>query len=173
MLKVATLFVSLLIVALMTMAACGGDSDPSESTPTPASDGSPSDDSQAEASSEGLLLDVSVKGEDLEYDIIEMSAPAGQEVTVQFRNVSKAQPHNWVLVQNGTKDAVTADGIESGEETDYVVPGDERVVAQTGLLAGKETGKVTFTVPPAGTYQFVCTFPAHNITMFGTFTATP
>ena len=173
MLKVATLFVSLLIVALMTMAACGGDSDPSESTPTPASDGSPSDDSQGDDSSEGLLLDVSVKGEDLEYDIIEMSAPAGQEVTVQFRNVSKAQPHNWVLVQNGTKDAVTADGIESGEETDYVVPGDERVIAQTGLLAGKETGKVTFTVPPAGTYQFVCTFPAHNITMFGTFTATP
>ena len=169
MLKVVTLFVTLMIVALMTMAACGGgSSSPSEATPKPASEDSPS-----EVSSEGLLLDVSVKGEDLEYDISEMSAPAGQEVTVQFRNISKAQPHNWVLVQNGTKDDVTADGIESGEETDYVVPGDERVIAQTGLLQGKETGKVTFTVPPAGTYQFVCTFPAHNITMFGTFTAMP
>ena len=168
MLKVVILFGAFVALLTVTLTACGGSSAPAESDARPAS--SPDAADQAAAPAESLLLDISVNGEDLEYDKSEMSAPAGQEVTVQFRNVSKAQPHNWVLVENGTKDDVTADGIESGEENDYVTPGDERVFAQTGLLAGKETGKVTFTVPPAGTYQFVCTFPAHNITMFGTFT---
>ena len=78
-----------------------------------------------------------------------------------------------MLVENGTKDDVTADGIEAGEDNDYINPGDSRVIAQTGLLDGKTNDEVTFTVPAAGTYQFVCTFPAHNITMYGTFTATP
>ena len=171
MLKVVILFGAFVALLTVSLTACGGSSAPAESDARPAS--SPDAADQAAAPAESLLLDISVNGEDLEYDKSEMSAPAGQEVTVQFRNVSKAQPHNWVLVENGTKDDVTADGIESGEENDYVTPGDERVFAQTGLLAGKETGKVTFTVPPAGTYQFVCTFPAHNITMFGTFTSTP
>lgn len=171
LLKVVILFGAFVALLTVSLTACGGSSAPAESDARPAS--SPDAADQAAAPAESLLLDISVNGEDLEYDKSEMSAPAGQEVTVQFRNVSKAQPHNWVLVENGTKDDVTADGIESGEENDYVTPGDERVFAQTGLLAGKETGKVTFTVPPAGTYQFVCTFPAHNITMFGTFTSTP
>ena len=171
MLKVVILFGAFVALLTVSLAACGGSAAPAEPDARPIS--SPDAVDQAPAPAESLLLDISVNGEDLEFDKSEMSAPAGQEVTVQFRNVSKAQPHNWVLVENGTKDEVTADGIESGEENDYVTPGDERVFAQTGLLAGKETGKVTFTVPPAGTYQFVCTFPAHNITMFGTFTSTP
>ena len=172
MLKLVTLVVSVLVLTSMALIACGGgSSDLTESGEQSAS--SPTNGDQPESSADDLLLDISVNGEDLEYDKGEMSAPAGREVTVQFRNVSKAQPHNWVLVQYGTKDEVTADGIESGADNDYVAPGDDRVIAQTGLLEGKETGNVTFTVPPAGIYQFVCTFPAHNITMFGTFTSTP
>ena len=172
MLKVVILVGAFVALLTVSLAACGGSSDPAESDARPASASVP-DTADDASPDDGLLLDISVNGEDLEFDKSEMSAPAGREVTLQFRNVSKAQPHNWVLVENGTKDDVTADGIESGEDNDYVTPGDERVLAQTGLLAGKETGKVTFTVPPAGTYQFVCTFPAHNITMFGTFTSTP
>lgn len=168
MFKVVILASALLTLAVMSLASCGASSAPSDATSAP----DPSA-AQAVASSEELLLDVSVQGEDLKYDKEAMSALAGQEVTVQFRNISEAQQHNWVLVENGTKDDVTADGVESGEDNDWVAPGDERVIIQTGLLEPKTTKKVTFTVPPAGTYQFVCTFPAHNITMFGTFTATP
>ena len=96
-----------------------------------------------------------------------------KRVTVRFRNISQAQQHNWVLVENGTKDDVTADGVAAGADNHWVAPDDPRVFIQTGLLEPETTGRVPFVVPPAGTYQFVCTFPAHNITMFGTFTSTP
>ncbi len=165
---VTVLLVLMALAMAATLVACGGSSAPSDSSPDSAAEPA-----EVDVPAGGLLLDISVRGEDLEYDKDEMSAPAGQEVTVRFRNVSKAQPHNWVLVENGTKDEVTADGIEAGEESDYIAPGDARVLAQTGLLEGGMNGEVTFTVPPAGTYQFVCTFPAHNITMFGTFTSAP
>jgi azurin len=170
--KVVILVACLLVFASLTFAACGGSSDSSASS----TDSGPTPDTtqaKTEAAPEELLLDISVEGEDLEFDQEQMSAPAGQEVTVRFRNTSKAQPHNWVLVEDGTKDDVTADGIDAGEENDYIAPDDTRVLAQTGLLGAESTGRVVFTVPPAGAYQFVCTFPAHNITMFGTFTSTP
>ena len=174
MFKVVTLVASLLAVAALTFAGCGGSSGSagttSAPTPTAASDTA---ESQPSAPADGLLLDISVKGENLEYDKEEMSAPAGQEVTVRFRNISKAQQHNWVLVENGTKDDVTADGVAAGADNHWVAPDDPRVFIQTGLLEPETTGRVTFEVPPAGTYQFVCTFPAHNIIMFGTFTSTP
>lgn len=32
--------------------------------------------------------------------------------------------------------------------------------------------EVRFTAPPPGNYQFVCTFPGHNFTMFGVFEVT-
>ena len=34
-------------------------------------------------------------------------------------------------------------------------------------------GGADFIAPPAGPYQFVCTFPGHNFTMFGDFIVTP
>ncbi|MQG65022.1 MAG: azurin, partial [SAR202 cluster bacterium] len=37
------------------------------------------------------------------------------------------------------------------------------------LLDPGASGEVTFTAPASGTYQFVCTFPGHNFTMFGDF----
>ena len=38
------------------------------------------------------------------------------------------------------------------------------------LFEDKKNPGVKFTAPSAGTYQFVCTFPGHNFTMFGDFT---
>lgn len=172
MFKVVPLVASLLAVAALTFAGCGGSSGTAGATsaPTPTSDTA---ESQPSAPPDGLLLDISVEGENLEYDKEEMSAPAGQEITVRFRNISQAQQHNWVLVENGTKDDVTADGVAAGADNHWVAPDDPRVFFQTGLLEPETTSRVTFEVPPAGTYQFVCTFPAHNITMFGTFTSIP
>ena len=75
-----------------------------------------------------------------------------------------------MIVQDGTKDAVAADGTPAGPANNWVAPGDSRVIANTALLGPGESGDVTFTAPVPGTYQFVCTFPGHNFTMFGDFT---
>ena len=44
------------------------------------------------------------------------------------------------------------------------------ILASTGLLDPGATEQVSFTAPAPGTYQFVCTFPGHNFSMFGDFT---
>ena len=111
-------------------------------------------------------LQIGVLGDALEFDASSFSAAAGSEVVLTFNNTSTINQHNWVLVQSGTKDAVAADGTLAGPTNDWVPPDDERVLFHTKLLDPGETEQIRFTLE-TGTYQFVCTFPAHNITMFG------
>ena len=118
-------------------------------------------------------LTISTEGDTLKFDQASLEAKAGSTVTVVFQNASAINQHNWVLVQSGTKDEVAAAGTEAGAEADWIPSGDDRVLAKSGLLEPGVTQEVRFTVPAAGTYQFVCTFPGHNFTMFGDFIATP
>jgi azurin len=115
-------------------------------------------------------IEIGTDGEALKFSEAALSASSGSSVTVTFNNGSAVNQHNWVLVQNGTKDAVAADGTNAGPTAGWVKPGDERVVATSKLLNPGESEAITFTAPAAGTYQFVCTFPGHNFTMFGDFT---
>lgn len=119
------------------------------------------------------VLTIAADGDGLKFDQANMEAKAGDTVTVVFNNTSTINQHNWVLVHNGTKDAVSADGTAAGPGAAWVAEGDDRVLAKSGLLDPGATEEINFTVPAAGTYQFVCTFPGHNFTMFGEFVATP
>ena len=116
-----------------------------------------------------VALTVSAVGETLTFDTATLTASSGSEVTITFDNPSANNQHNLVIVQNGTKDAVAADGTAAGPANNWVAPGDDRVIANSALLAGGASGEVHFTAPAPGTYQFVCTFPGHNFTMFGDF----
>jgi azurin len=102
-----------------------------------------------------------------------MTAQTGSQVELTFNNNAVNQQHNWVLVQNGTKDQVATAGLAAGQDNNWVAPSDTNVVANAPLLAAGESASVNFVAPAAGTYQFVCTFPGHNMTMFGTFEVTP
>lgn len=116
-----------------------------------------------------ITLDVGVAGETLAFDTHSISATSGAEVTISVTNPSSNNTHNLVIVQAGTKDAVATDGTAAGPANAWVSPGDSRVIAHTKLLTPGVDGAVTFTAPAPGTYQFVCTFPGHNFTMFGDF----
>ena len=113
-------------------------------------------------------LEIGVRGNTLEFDTSKFTAPAGFEVVLTFSNGSTLFEHNWVLVQDGTKDAVAAAGITAGVDNDWIPTNDDRVLAHTRLLDPTETEEIKFALEP-GSYQFVCTFPGHNITMFGDF----
>ena len=118
----------------------------------------------------GASIDIGTDGDALTFSEAALSAASGSSVTVTFNNGSAVNQHNWVLVQDGTKDAVATDGTAAGPAAAWIKPGDERVVASSKLLDPGDSEAVTFTAPAAGTYQFVCTFPGHNFTMFGDFT---
>ena len=113
-------------------------------------------------------LQISVNGDALEFDTSKFTAPANSEVVLTFNNISAINQHNWVLVRDGTKDAVAARGT-AHSTTDWVDPNDPDVIENTRLLDQGETETISFPAPAAGTYQFVCTFPGHSSTMFGGF----
>lgn len=117
-------------------------------------------------------LAISVDGNNLKFSMAKISARAGSEVTLKFSNVSTINQHNWVLVQAGAKDVVATAGVTAGPANGWVPPADARVIAKTGLLDPGANGEVRFTAPAAGNYQYVCTFPGHNFTMFGDFVVT-
>jgi azurin len=121
----------------------------------------------------GIILEISAKGDALEFDKSKLSAKSGAQVVLTFNNVSAINQHNWVIVQAGTKDAVSTRGTTAGPTNDWIQPGDPQVIAKTRLVDPGKKGEVRFAAPPAGRYQFVCTFPGHNFTMFGDFEVTP
>jgi azurin len=125
------------------------------------------------AAAAGVNLEISVKGDALEFNKAKLSAKAGAAVVLTFNNVSAINQHNWVLVPAGAKDAVATRGVTAGPANNWVQAGDSQVIANTPLLDPGKKGELRFAAPPAGRYQFVCTFPGHNFTMFGDFEATP
>ena len=116
-----------------------------------------------------VSIAIAAKGEELKFDISSIIAVSGDQVTITFKNVSSVNTHNLVIVEAGTKDLVATDGLAAGQENNWVPAGDSRVIASTILIGPDETGEVAFIAPASGTYQFVCTFPGHNFTMFGDF----
>jgi plastocyanin len=121
---------------------------------------------------EGASLNVSTAGEALQFAPPALSATAGQQAKVTFKNGSAAQKHNWVLVKGGDADAQKVDdaGAAAGEAAGYI-PTDPNIIASVKLLNGGESGSTSFTAPAAGSYIFLCTFPGHYVAgMKGTLT---
>ena len=106
-------------------------------------------------------LEISVKGNNLQFEKDKLEVAAGSEVAVAFNNASTAFQHNWVLVKSGTKNDVVKRGSKCSENG-WVQPGDPDVIAHTRLLNPGQSGQVGFVAPPPGNYEFVCTFPGHN-----------
>ncbi len=140
------------------------ETEKAEETTTPAAGGT------TETAAPGpITLTISAVGDSLAFDTSDITASPGDEVTITFINPSTANTHNMVIVEDGTKDAVATDGTVAGQDNNWVKPGDSRVIANSVLIGPGDSGEVTFTAPASGTYQFVCTFPGHNFTMFGDF----
>ena len=181
------LYFGIALIAIVGL-ACGGGSEPEPTTaptstpsptattpavvePTPTSP--PMVETPSAPTGDGVSLSLgSVNSDDLVFGTESLMAVTGSTVTVTYTNNAITQQHNWVLVQNGTKDDVALAGA-SAPTTDWLQPDDPNVIASIRLLNPGESGQVTFTTPAAGTYQFVCTFPGHNATMHGTFEVTP
>ena len=110
----------------------------------------------------GGPLNVGSAGENLAYDNANLTAKAGESVTVTFKNNSTAQQHNWVLVNGGDDVAAQVDeaAVNAGPP-DYLPAGDPNVIAATKMQQPGGTETLTFTAPAAGTYTFLCTYPGH------------
>lgn len=108
--------------------------------------------------------------EEMRYDLPYFAVEAGRPVQILLKN-EDLMPHNLVLVQPGSLQAVAELGLATGpkgfEGKDYV-PDDPQVLQATHMVAPAKQERLTFTAPTEpGEYPYVCTFPRHWMRMYG------
>ncbi len=110
----------------------------------------------------------------LEYEETEITAAPGETIKLVFENTatSESMLHNVVVLNEPPRKEllwrVGEAGVEAGPDNEYV-PDDPAILAYTPMANPGETVSVTFTVPEdPGEYGYVCTFPGHYVTMYGT-----
>jgi azurin len=70
--------------------------------------------------------------------------------------------HNFVLLAKAADTLKFVNASAMARATDFVPPDMKaQVIAHTALAGAGETVEVTFKVPAAGTYTYLCTFPGH------------
>ena len=118
-----------------------------------------------------VVLRLGVIRGQLKFSLTELTAVAGQLVEVVFVNDDE-MPHNFVLGMQGSLDAlgVAADALATspaGLAAQYV-PEISQVLASSRLVDPGQTATIRFRAPAqAGSYPYVCTFPAHWRVMNG------
>ena len=107
------------------------------------------------------------------YATTEITAPAGATVRLVVDNTGTTSPamlHNVVVVR--AQSDVERVGRAAAGDADHV-PDDPAVLAGTPIAQPGTRTAVVFTMPPAGRYPFICTYPGHFRFMRGTLVATP
>ncbi len=120
--------------------------------------------------------EITVEGNDaMQFNVKEITVDKScKEFTVHLKHTGKmakaAMGHNWVLSKTSDAQSIANDSIKAGAANDYMIPGDERIIAHTKLLGGGEEDSVTFEtskLAEGGDYTFFCTFPGHFVVMKG------
>lgn len=145
---------------------------------TPASAAAPASATAPAPAANIPVLEVTLKPDTanpLAYDTKSISAKAGQKVKLTFINnhPTLPQPHNFVLGKLGV-DKGKMMGIAMAAMTlvdKGYIPESADILANTKLLQPGQTETIEFTLPTAGEYNYVCTFPGHAAIMNGTITA--
>jgi azurin len=119
-----------------------------------------------------------IAGNDLmQFDKKELTAPADcTQIEVTLTHTGKlpaaAMGHDWALVKSDDVTAVANAGAAAGLQSNYIQPGDKRVIAATKMIGGGQSTSVTFPASllmKGGSYMYLCTFPGHNALMRGKF----
>lgn len=91
------------------------------------------------------------------------------EFTVVVRNIGHlprdARGHNFVIAKDTDEAGILADGMDLGAASDFLKPGDARIIAHTKLAGGGEQQHVTFKTDAfkqGNNYVFFCSFLGHH-----------
>ncbi|MBT4692003.1 MAG: c-type cytochrome [Planctomycetaceae bacterium] len=106
------------------------------------------------------------------YDRPHIYIQAGKPVEIVFENVD-IMPHNLIITTPGAREEVgiLAELLGSTPQgfAKQFIPDTDKVLFATGMLQAGEQQRLQITAPTElGEYPFVCTFPGHWRTMFGT-----
>jgi azurin len=110
-------------------------------------------------------------GSTLEFVPPRISAKTGTRLRIRFVNEGTL-PHNVVLPRSEDDIDVLVQAAYAAAETGFVPLGmQEKIISHTALVSPGQTAELTLTVPPPGEYTYICLFPGHATSMFGTLRA--
>lgn len=112
----------------------------------------------------------------MQFTTKSLSVPAScKQFTITLKHTGKlprnVMGHNLVVGKTSDLSAINADGMKAGLASQYVKPGDARVIAASKVIGGGETTTVNIPVGKlkAGeSYTYFCSFPGHFALMKGT-----
>lgn len=121
----------------------------------------PDDNSQAQD------LSVETKGDELAFNVAELSAKAGSPIRIKFANKATAagMMHGVVVTKAADVEGVANAGLMAGQDNGYVPNDDARVLGASKLFNPGEGGTVLLKGLDAGDYVIFCSFPGHYMTM--------
>ena len=132
--------------------------------------------SRAQSCEATLATDDTIRFHPAHIDVPASCTDFTVKLTHTGRLPKAAMAHNWGLIRKADLVQVARDGALAGPDSDYVMPGDKRVIAHTGMTGRGESTSVTFPVKTlaAGVeYLFFCSFTGHSPVMQGTLTLKP
>ena len=107
----------------------------------------------------------------LEFVPARVTVKAGTRLTLKFVNEG-TYAHNIVIPKKEDDiDALAQNAMNAGDTGFVPLAMKDKMYAWTSLISPGGTGDLTFVVPAAGSYFFVCMFPGHAETMLGTIRA--
>ena len=109
----------------------------------------------------------------MQYNTKEIKVKAGQRVRLTLRHIGKLDVnimgHNFVLLKQGADLVAFATAAATQKDNKYIPVGTENVIAHTDMIGGGQVATIEFDAPEVGTYEFLCSFPAHYAMMRGQF----
>jgi azurin len=157
------------IMAFAILVNCGGEKkkeeEPSNQIKLKAAETKKADDNVA---------NIVITANDLmQYNLKEIRVKAGQKVKLTLRHIGtfdkNVMGHNVVILKPGVDMAEFASLATTEKDNDYIPKDTQDVIVHTKLIGGGETTSIEFEAPAAGTYDFMCSFPAHFAMMNGKF----
>lgn len=113
-------------------------------------------------------ITIRTTGSNLQFTPDRISAKEGTRVRIRYVNEGTL-PHNIVLVKDEDDIDLLGQAALDAKDTGYVpLEYRDRMIAYSTLATPGETVEITFEVPPAGEYFFVCLYSGHYNMMFGT-----
>lgn len=118
-------------------------------------------------------FEVTISGDDgMKFDKTEIRVPVGETIILTLKHIGKMDKtlmgHNFVVLKTGVDIPAFAEKAAVAKDNDYIPQSElNNIIAHTKTIGGGESTTIEFKIAEAGTYPFMCTFPAHYALMKG------
>ena len=163
-------YVLLAFLTMTLFAACGGDEKKEEKKESKVKIG----ENKTDKKTDDNINNIVISADDfMKFDKNEIKVQAGKKVRLTLRHTGKMDVkimgHNVVILKQGVDITAFAAKAATESENAYIPLETEDVIAHTEMIGGGQTTTIEFEAPAVGTYDFICSFPAHYAMMKGKF----